>query len=91
MTRNATPPTPTTPPALASGDASTLLDRLMVLLSSVTFPSNCVRGSSLPASAPRAPVRTCGTGAHCTCASLAGTGPMYLFTVVNFRSRMPQW
>lgn len=29
MTRNATPPTPTTPPALASGDASTLLDRLI--------------------------------------------------------------
>jgi len=29
VTRNATPPTPSTPPALAAGDASTLLDRLI--------------------------------------------------------------
>jgi hypothetical protein len=29
VTRNAHPPTPATPPALAAGDASTLLDRLI--------------------------------------------------------------
>ena len=29
MTRSATPPTPTTPTALAAGDATTLLDRLI--------------------------------------------------------------
>ena len=49
MTRHATPPTPTTPPALAAGDASTLLDRLSTLATQSASAASSVDRTALNA------------------------------------------